>query len=85
MKKYREEKDGSSITIWEDAERIGLKFEEGTILQLYTAVVIVKNENLLTTEDGQKHIQEVEEELTEYAKERYPKEFTPIDNTEEDE
>lgn len=72
--KYRVEKDGSKVTIWNDTDGIGLQFTVGDILQRYNSSIVVKGYSL-STEAAVKHLNEVQEQLTEYAATLYPKEF----------
>lgn len=72
--KYRVEKDGSKVTIWSDADGIGLQFTAGDSLQRYTSSLVLKGYSL-STEAAVKHLNEVQEQLTEYAATLYPKEF----------
>lgn len=78
--KYRTEKNGNLITLWNDAEGIGLQFNEGETLQEYKTGIVIKDTALLSTEEGVRHLTEVQAELTAYAKERYPKEFGTLTN-----
>lgn len=75
--KYRVEKDGSKVTIWNDTDGIGLQFTVGDILQRYNSSIVVKGYSL-STEAAVKHLNEVQEQLTEYAATLYPKEFTKM-------
>lgn len=77
MLKYRVEKDGSDVTIWNDADGIGLQFTAGSTLQRYTSSIVVKGYSL-STETAVRHLDEVQEQLTEYAAHLYPKEFAPL-------
>lgn len=72
--KYRVEKDGSKVTIWSDADGIGLQFTAGDSLQRYTSSLVLKGYSL-STEAAVRHLNEVQEQLTEYAATLYPKEF----------
>ena len=78
MEKFRTETDGKQITIWNDTEGIGLRFTEGETLQEYKTGIVIKDTALLSTEEGVRHLTEVQAELTAYAKEHYPKEFAPL-------
>ena len=75
--KYRVEKDGSKVTIWNDTDGIGLQFTVGDILQRYNSSIVVKGYSL-STKAAVKHLNEVQEQLTEYAATLYPKEFTKM-------
>ena len=79
MKKFIEEKTGSQITIWHEEKGVGLRFIEGETLQAYTADLVMNNPSeFCETEDGIKVLIKLREELTEYATEKYPKEFEPL-------
>lgn len=75
--KYRVEKDGTKVTIWNDTDGIGLQFTEGGTLQRYTSSLVIKGYDL-STEAAVKHLNEVQEQLTEYAATLYPKEFNSM-------
>lgn len=77
MEKYRTEKNGSLVTIWNDTDGIGLQFTEGDTLQRYTSSIVLKGYSL-STEEAVRHLNEVQSELTEYASTLYPKEFAPM-------
>lgn len=77
MKKYRVENDGSKVIIWNDADGIGLQFTAGGTLQRYTSSIVIKGYSL-STEATVRHLDEVQEQLTEYAATLYPKEFAPL-------
>lgn len=77
MKKYRVENDGSKVIIWNDADGIGLQFTAGGTLQRYTSSIVIKGYSL-STEAAVRHLDEVQEQLTEYAATLYPKEFAPL-------
>lgn len=78
MAKYRTEKDGSQMTIWNDTEGVGLRFMEGETLQRYEASLIVTDPSRLGTEKGVADVTRVKDEITRYAEEAYPKEFAPL-------
>lgn len=80
MAEYKIEKDGNLTIIWDEAEGIGLQFAEGNTLQEYKTGVVIKDTALLSTEEGVRHLTEVQAELTAYAKEHYPKEFGTLTN-----
>lgn len=77
MEKYRVEKNGSKVTIWNDTDGIGLQFTTGDSLQRYNSSIVIRDYSL-STEAAVKHLNEVQEQLTEYAATLYPKEFTPL-------
>lgn len=76
--KYRTERNGNLITLWNDAEGIGLQFKEGETLQRYTSGVVIRDNAILSTEEGVAHLNKVQEELTAYAEIHFPKEFAPL-------
>lgn len=75
---YREEKQGKTITLWDNTEGIDLQFQEGETLQAYTSSQVIKDASLASTESGLQHLNEVTERLQEYAAQHYPKEFAPL-------
>lgn len=75
---YRTEKNGELITLWDDAEGVGLQFKEGESLQRYTSGVVLKDTAILSTEEGVAHLSKVQEALTAYAEAHYPKEFATL-------
>lgn len=78
MAEYTIEKNGSQITIWNETKEVGLCFMEGEPLQRYKATIAVADINKVGTEDGVTDLNKVVADLTRYAEERYPKEFTPL-------
>lgn len=76
--KFRIERNGSLITIWNDAEGIGLQFTEGEALQAYTSGIILQDTAILSTEEGVAKVSELQAELTEYAVIHFPKEFETL-------
>lgn len=78
MTKYRTEKDGNQITIWDETNEVGLRFTEGEPLQRYNAAIAVADINRVGTENGVADINQVIVELTQYAERHYPKEFAPL-------
>lgn len=75
--KYREERDGNKVTIY-NAEGIGLQFTLGETLQAYTHALVLPQGYDLSTESAVRHLSKVSNELNEYAALQYPKEFAPI-------
>lgn len=75
---YRTEKDGNKITIWDDGKGVGLRFTEGETLQAYQSQVIIQNPATLATAEGVEALTRVQEEITCYATQHYPKEFAQI-------
>lgn len=78
MEKYRTEKDGKQITIWNDTEEIGLRFMEGEPQQRYTASIVVADPTAITTAEALENVTRTQDNLTRYAEEQYPKEFAPL-------
>jgi hypothetical protein len=78
MAKYRTEKDGKQITIWNDTEGIGLRFTEGETLQKYNSQIVVADAHRTGTEEGVADVTQITQDLTRYAEEQYPKEFAPL-------
>jgi hypothetical protein len=78
MTKYSTEKDGKQITIWNDTERVGLRFMEGETLQRYSSQIVLADAQRTGTEEGVADVTKIREELTEYAEQHYPKEFAPL-------
>ena len=76
--KYRTERNGSLITLWDDGEGVGLQFKEGETLQGYTSGIVLRDEGILNTEEGIAHLSEVEARLTAYAEAHFPREFSPL-------
>lgn len=72
---YRTEKNGSTITLWDDAQGVGLQFTEGEKMQEYTASLVVKHPEAMQTEEGVKNLSEVSNALHEYAQAHFPEEF----------
>ena len=75
---YRVERDGTTITIWDDKEGIGLQFKEGETLQRYNGSIVMKDPSILETESGVEHVKIISRLLNEYAAELYPFEFKPL-------
>lgn len=78
MKEYKTEKNGKLVTLWDEAEGIGLQFEEGETFAGLTASVVIRDWSILETEDGVKQVSEVSNELREYARANYPNEFKEL-------
>lgn len=75
---YRTEKNGSTITLWDDAQGIGLQFTGGEPFAGLNASLVVKNPETLQTEEGVKNLSEVSNALHAYAQTHFPEEFKPI-------
>ena len=80
---YRVERDGSTVTIWDDKEGIGLQFKEGETLQRYNGSIVMKDPSILETENGVEHVKVISRLLNEYAAELFPFEFKPIKTEQE--
>ncbi len=78
MAEYTTEKNGSQVTIWNETKEVGLCFTEGEPLQRYKATIAVADINQVDMENGVTDLNKVVEEITQYAEERYPKEFAPL-------
>lgn len=80
MKEFREEREGSQITIWNEEKGVGLRFIEGEPLQEYTSDLIMKDPTEFTqTDDGLITLTRIRKNLVKYASGKYPKEFSVID------
>lgn len=71
------EKENKSIIVWNDDKNVGIKFQEGETMQLYTHEVITDFERL-DSEEGITRLNAIVEELVVFASEKYPKEFAEI-------
>lgn len=80
---YRIERDGTTITIWDDKEGIGLQFKEGENLQRYSSSLVLKDFSILETESGIEHVKVISRLLNEYAAKIFPFEFRPLKTDEE--
>lgn len=76
--KFRTERDGNRLTIWDDAEGVGLQFTEGEDMQAYTYEVIIKNVGMLSTKKGITRAADALRVLRAFAEVHYPNEFAPI-------
>ena len=72
---FRVEEDGELITIWDDSEGIGIRFEKGDRLAQYRLNDIVENRTILTTDEGMRKLNETRHRLLSFARERFPREF----------
>lgn len=72
---YRTDKNGKTVTIWDEAKGVGLRFTEGEAMQRYTSSVVLENKKLAETEQGLAVMNNTVEELTSFAASNYPKEF----------
>lgn len=75
---YRTETNGSTITLWDDTEGVGLQFKEGEPLQEYESNLVLRDFSILETEAGVAHLSEVSNRLHKEAAKRYPIEFQPL-------
>lgn len=73
--KYRVEEDGTSRTIWDDEEGIGLRFTKGERLSRHLAEIVLKDSDRMSTEEGMRILEEVHRRLLSFAEERFPEEF----------
>ena len=75
-------KDGKSIVLWHPYEPqgigVGLMFEKGGRLQLYRHTGVYTDRKLVTTEQGLRTFQQLQQDLMDYAKKHYPKEFAEL-------
>lgn len=76
--RYKTERNGNLITIWDEKEGIGMQFKKGESLQRYVSEVVLKETSILSTEEGIAKVSKTQEELTAYAEEHYPQEFGEI-------
>jgi len=81
---YRVERDGTTITIWDDKEGIGLQFKEGESLQRYSSSLVLNDFSILETESGIEHVKAISKLLNKYAAELFPLEFKPLKTDEEE-
>lgn len=75
---YRTEKADGVITLWYDAEGIGLRFKEGETLSRYTSSIILSDPSIMETEEGVEKVDRISKELTAQAERDYPTEFQPL-------
>lgn len=90
MEQYRKEQDGATVTIWydhanettgENCPCVGLRFTQGDTLQRYTSEIVLTDLGLFYTNLwGAEWLSGISNALTDYAAERYPKEFAPLKN-----
>lgn len=78
MSNYRIDKNGSTVTIWDDKSGIGLQFTEGKSLQRYTSSAVTSDRTITRTEEGIGRLNDTVSRLTDYATELYPNEFAPL-------
>ena len=74
------EKTNEFTTIWNECETVGLQFQEGETMQLYTKSVVVKSCDLpqFQGEEGLKRLENEIQSLESYAKLQYPMEFAEM-------
>lgn len=72
---FRVEETERYIYIWDDSEKIGIRFEKGDRLAQYRLTDIVENSSLLTTDEGMRRLDEIKRRLLSFAREKYPREF----------
>lgn len=76
--RYRLQEDGELLTLWDEPEGVGLQFRRGDSLQAYTAAIVLRSTDILSTEEGVSHLSKIQEQLTAKARELYPEEFREI-------
>ena len=72
---FRVEEGEKFITIWDDSEEIGIRFERGDILAQHRLTDIVRDRSILTTTEGMRKLDETRLKLIGFAREKYPREF----------
>ena len=75
MEKYTTNRNGDLITIVNVAENIGLQFNIKDKLARYNASAVIADFSILETETGVKHLNEIQEQLINFATEQYPENF----------
>lgn len=88
MDNFRIEEKDNQITVWYDHKHenkddvspcVGLRFIKGDTLQRYTSEIILTDLGMFYSRlNGVEWLTELSNTLTDYAAERYPKEFEPI-------
>ena len=88
MEQYRIEQNGETVTIWYDHTNettgdacpcVGLRFTQGETLQRYTSEIILTDLGVFYTNlNGGDWLSKLSNALTDYAAERYPKEFAHL-------
>lgn len=73
---YATERNGNQITIWNETEEIGLQFTEGESMQRYMSCV--RADPKVLTYYGLDQINQIVNELTQYATAEYPYEFQEL-------
>lgn len=79
MAKYRTEKSGDSVTIWSDADGIGLQFTEGALCQRDLSSIVATEtatKRILSSPRGAKRLLKVQALLIDFASKHYPIEFS---------
>ena len=76
--RYRLQEDGELLTLWDEPEGVGLQFRRGDSLQAYTAAIVLRSTDILSTEEGVSRLSKIQEQLTAKARELYPEEFREI-------
>lgn len=71
------EKENEFTIIWNDDKTLGLRFKEGESMQLYDSTVITDFQKL-ESKDGIDWLDKEIESLKEFAKEKYPFEFSEM-------
>lgn len=74
--------DGKSLVLWHPYKPlgvgVGLMFEKGARLQLYCHTGVYTDRKLVTTTQGMAIFQQLQQDLMDYAKKHYPKEFAEL-------
>ena len=74
---YKIQRDGGEITVWDEAAAVGLRFYEDEPLQLYKCAIVLPPWKVLKPRDLER-ITHVTEAITEFCKEKWPREFAEI-------
>ena len=74
---YKIERDFGEVTVWNEAAAVGIRFTEGETLQLYMCAIVLPPWKELSPRDLER-IQRVANEITDYCREKWPREFAPI-------
>ena len=74
--RIRVEEEGKTRTIWDESVGIGIRFEIGDRLARHHLTDIVRDRDLLTTDEGRRLLNETRERLLSFAENRF-EEFSP--------
>ena len=72
---FKVEETESTITITDETEGIGIRFDKGDRLAQYRLKVVVDDRNILTTDEGMRRLDETRRRILSFARENYPREF----------